>query len=138
MVFQVPARALKTTFDPQKSGSFHRQGQAGHPGLKGSLAVVKGNCRTHTKIQMSKCRGRTNLPVHRQLPANPEPALQTCLNPSIVITQPLLDCSIRDEDFVLSRLHNRWQKGNPVLLKPKNLDGVVSILAKQKPSESNV
>lgn len=95
---------------PQNQAPFTGRARQVTQGLKNSLAVVKGNCRTHTKIQMSKCRGRTNLPVHRQLPANPEPALQTCLNPSIVITQPLLDCSIRDEDFVLSRLHNRWQK----------------------------
>lgn len=100
VVFQVPVRALKNTCDPQKSGSFHRQGQVGHLGVKKQLSCGEGKLQNTHKNSNEQSRGGTNLPVHRQLPANPESALKTCLNPNIVITQPLLDCSIRDEDFV--------------------------------------
>lgn len=57
MVFQVPARALKTTFDPQKSGSFHRQGQAGHPGVEEQLSCGEGklqNTHKNSNEQMQR------------------------------------------------------------------------------------
>lgn len=49
VVFQVPARGLKTTFDPPKSGSFHRQGQAGHPGVKEQLSCGEGKLQNTQK-----------------------------------------------------------------------------------------
>lgn len=100
VVFQLPARALKTTFDPQKSVSFHRQDQAGHPGVKEQLSCGEGKLQNTHKNTNEQLQGRTNLPVHRQLPAKAGSALTTCLNPKVVITQPLVDCSITDEDFV--------------------------------------
>lgn len=128
MVFQVPARALKTTSDPQKSGSCHRQGQIGHPEVTEHLSCGEG------KLQ------NTHKNTNGQMQGQDQPfCAQAAASKHWICTANLSEPQCHSYTAPAGLHHQRWgfcfvhapqplAKGNLVLLKAKNLVNVVSIL----------